>query len=362
MKMNSNARLSDLSSLVRSLKSRVTTIAQNAESFIAGDAEGIASAWSVSDGSPLWSINLEPSVSSIVFADEIVAIAHGASITAVNSDDGTLIWSIPVDGACDFVVFDGQSLWVTSSVYAIEIEDYVACRIMRIEPRRGVVEQSIPLTSKAWTLDAFGQGCILGLGRPQPGIYTIQTGKDDLHHLEGCPRAPISRSSKSPDNRISFTTSDFHAILMDQTGKIIDTVKDVSLAGFTHDGRWITYNQNGGTGNTEPFSKDLSGIPQHLTSTDNMTLLGMKKPGYFGVISIGKIRMKWTHTNEITIAHSHLDRTVLGCSNGDIYLLETSVLKRRITKSEFSDDDDSSIRARLRMLRFGEKSDSLEEK
>ena len=360
--MNSNARLSDLSSLVRSLKSRVTTIAQNAESFIAGDAEGIASAWSVSDGSPLWSINLEPSVSSIVFADEIVAIAHGASITAVNSDDGTLIWSIPVDGACDFVVFDGQSLWVTSSVYAIEIEDYVACRIMRIEPRRGVVEQSIPLTSKAWTLDAFGQGCILGLGRPQPGIYTIQTGKDDLHHLEGCPRAPISRSSKSPDNRISFTTSDFHAILMDQTGKIIDTVKDVSLAGFTHDGRWITYNQNGGAGNTEPFSKDLSGIPQHLTSTDNMTLLGMKKPGYFGVISIGKIRMKWTHTNEITIAHSHLDRTVLGCSNGDIYLLETSVLKRRITKSEFSDDDDSSIRARLRMLRFGEKSDSLEEK
>lgn len=360
--MNSNARLSDLSSLVRSLKSHVTTIAQNAESFIAGDAEGIASAWSVSDGSPLWSINLEPSVSSIVFADEIVAIAHGASITAVNSDDGTLIWSIPVDGACDFVVFDGQSLWVTSSVYAIEIEDYVACRIMRIEPRRGVVEQSIPLTSKAWTLDAFGQGCILGLGRPQPGIYTIQTGKDDLHHLEGCPRAPISRSSKSPDNRISFTTSDFHAILMDQTGKIIDTVKDVSLAGFTHDGRWITYNQNGGTGNTEPFSKDLSAIPQHLTSTDNMTLLAMKKPGYFGVISIGKIRMKWTHTNEITIAHSHLDRTVLGCSNGDIYLLETSVLKRRITKSEFSDDDDSSIRARLRMLRFGEKSDSLEEK
>ena len=362
MKMNSNARLSDLSSLVRSLKSHVTTIAQNAESFIAGDAEGLASAWSVSDGSPLWSINLEPSVSSIVFADEIVAIAHGASITAVNSDDGTLIWSIPVDGACDFVVFDGQSLWVTSSVYAIEIEDYVACRIMRIEPRRGVVEQSIPLTSKAWTLDAFGQGCILGLGRPQPGIYTIQTGKDDLYHLEGCPRAPISRSSKSPDNRISFTTSDFHAILMDQTGKIIDTVKDVSLAGFTHDGRWITYNQNGGTGNKEPFSEDLSGIPQHLTSTDNMTLLGMKKPGYFGVISIGKIRMKWTHTNEITIAHSHLDRTVLGCSNGDIYLLETSVLKRRITKSEFSDDDDSSIRARLRMLRFGEKSDSLEEK
>lgn len=360
--MNGNARLSDLSSLVRSLKSSVTTIAQNAESFIAGDTEGIASAWSVSDGAPLWSINLEPSISSIVFADEIVAIAHGASITAVNSDDGTLIWSIPVDGACDFVVFDGQSLWVTSSVYEIEIEDYVACRIMRIEPLQGVVEQSIPLTSKAWTLDAFGQGCILGLGRPQPGIYTTQTGKDDLLHLEGSPRVPISRSSRSSDNRMSFTTSDFHAIQIDQTGKIIDTVKDVSLAGFAHDGRWIAYNQNGRAENTESRAENLKGIPQHLTSTDEMTLLAMKKPDFSGVISIGKIRMNWTHTNEITIANSHLDRTVLGCLNGEIFLLETNVLKRRITKLEFSDDDDSLIRARLRMLRFGDKSNALEEK
>lgn len=360
--MNTNPRLSDLSSLVRSLKSPVTTIAQNAESFIAGDAEGIASAWSVSDGAPLWSISLEPSVSSIVFADEIVAIAHGGSITAVNSDDGTLMWSIPVDGACDFVVFDGQSLWVTSSVYEIEIEDYVACRIMRVEPRRGVVEQSIPLTSKAWTLDAFGQGCILGLGRPQPGIYTIQTGKDDLKHLEGSPKVPVSRSSASADNRMSFITSDFHAIQIDQTGKIIDMVKDVSLAGFAHDGRWITYNQNGGAGNTESRSENLNGIPQHLTSTDEMTLLAMKKPDFSGVISVGKIRINWTHTDEITTVHSHLDRTVLGCLHGDILLLETNVLKRRITKTEFSDDDDSLIRARLRMLRFGNKSNILEEK
>ena len=88
----------------------------------------------------------------------------------------------------------------------------------------------------------------------------------------------------------------------------------------------------------------------------------MKKPDFSGVISIGKIRMNWTHTNEITIANSHLDRTVLGCLNGEIFLLETNVLKRRITKLEFSDDDDSSIRARLRMLRFGDKSNALEEK
>lgn len=360
--MNSNARLSDLSSLVRSLKSSVTTIEQNAESFIAGDTEGIASAWSVSDGAPLWSINLEPSVSSIAYADAIVAIAHGASITAVNSDDGTLIWSIPVDGACDLVVFDGQSLWVTSSVYEIEIEDYVACRIMRIEPRKGIVEQSIPLKSKAWTLDAFGQGCILGLGRPQPGIYTIQTGNDVLHHLEGTPRAPISRSSTSADNHMSFTTSDFQAIQIDQNGKIIDTVKRVFLAGFMHDGRWITYNQNEGAENTEPLLEQLKGIPQYLTSTGEMTLLAMKKPELSGVISIGKMRMNWTHTDEITVVHSHLDRTVLGCLNGEILLLETNVLKRRITKSEFSEDDDSLIRARLRMLRFGDKNNSLEEK
>ena len=360
--MNSSARLSDLSSLVRSLKAPVTTIAQNAKSFIAGDAEGIASAWSVSDGAPLWSINLEPSVSSIVFADGIVAVAHGASITAVNPDDGAIIWTIPVDGACDFVVFDNQSLWVTSSVYEIEIEDYVACRIMRIEPRRGVVEQSIPLPSKAWTLDAFGRGCILGLGRPQPGIYTIKTGKDDLHHLEDSPRAPISHSSISSDNRMSFTTSDSHAIQIDQVGKIIDTAKDVVLAGFTHDGRWTTYNQNGEAGNAETDDEDLNGFPQHFTSTDEMTLLATRKPDSSGTVFIGKIRMNWTHTSEITTVHSYLDRTVLGCLNGEVLLLETNVLKRRITKPEFSDEDDSLIRARLRMLRFGDKSNTLEEK
>ena len=360
--MNSSARLSDLSSLVRSLKAPVTTITQNTKSFIAGDAEGIVSAWSVSNGAPLWSINLEPSVSFMAFADGIVAIAHGASITAVNPNDGAIIWTIPVDGACDFVVFDEQSLWVTSSVYEIEIEDYVACRIMRIEPLRGVVEQSIPLPSKAWTLDAFGRGCILGLGRPQPGIYTITSGKDDLYHLEDTPNAPISHSSISSDNRMSFTTSDSQAIQIDQVGKIIGTAKGVALAGFTHDGRWTTYNQNGETGSAEPDDEDLNGFPKHFTSTDEMTLLVTRKPDSSGTVFIGKKRMNWTHTSEITIVHSHLNRTVLGCLNGEILLLEDNVLKRRIVKSEFSEEDDSLIRARLRMLRFGDKSNTLEEK
>ena len=92
---------------------------------------------------------------------------------------------------------------------------------------------------------------------------------------------------------MSFTTSDFHAIQIDQTGKIIDTVKDVSLAGFAHDGRWITYNQNGRAENTESRAENLKGIPQHLTSTDEMTLLTMKKPDFGGVISI------WKNTNEL---------------------------------------------------------------
>lgn len=362
MEMNSSVRLSDLSSLIRSLKAPVTAIAQDNKSFIAGDSEGMVSAWAVSDGDLLWTIDLEPSTSSIAFADGVIAIAHGASITAVNPDDGALVWAIPVDGACDFVAFDGQSLWVTSSVYEIEIEDYVACRVMRIEPHRGRVQQSFSLPSKAWTLDAFGQGCILGLGRPQPGIYTIKSGKDELQHLEDTPRVPISCSSSSLDNRMSFTTSDFYAIQIDQDGKIIDTAKNAVLAGFTHDGRWITYDQNGGVVNAEFLDEGLNGFPHHLTSTDEMTLSVTRKPDSSGAISIGKIRMTWMHSSEITIVHSHSDRTLLGCLNGEIFLLETDVLKRRIAKSEFSDGDDSSIRARLRMLRFGDKSNNLEEK
>lgn len=362
MEINSSVRLSDISSLTRSLKAPITAIAQDNKSFIAGDSEGMVSAWAVSDGDLLWTIDLEPSTSSIAFADGIIAIAHGASITAVHPDDGALVWDIPVDGACDFVAFDGQSLWVTSSVYEIEIEDYVACRVMRIEPHRGTVQQSFSLPSKAWTLDAFGQGCILGLGRPQPGIYAIKSGKDELNHLEDTPRVPISCSSSSLDNRMSFTTSDFYAIQIDQDGKIIDTAKNVVLAGFTHNGIWITYDQNGGVVNMESSNEDLNGLPYHLTSTDEMTLSVMGKPDSLGAISIGKKRVKWLHSSEITIAHSHSDRIVLGCSNGEIFLLEADVLKRRIAKSEFSDRDNSSIRARLRMLRFEDKAKNLEEK
>ena len=183
-----------------------------------------------------------------------------------------------------------------------------------------------------------------------------------MNHLEDTPKVPISRSSSSLDNCMSFTTSDFYAIQIDQDGKIIDTSKNVVLAGFTHDGRWITYDQNGGVVNTESSDEDLNGFPYHLTSTDEMTLSVTRKPDFLGTISIGKKRMKWMHSSEITIVHSHSDRTVLGCSNGEIFLLEADVLKRRIAKSEFSDRDDSSIRARLRMLRFEDKSKNLEEK
>jgi len=360
--MNGSARLSDLTSLIRSLKASVTTIAQNDKSFISGDAEGMVSAWSVSDGANLWSIDLEPSASSIVFADDIVAIAHGGQITAVNPDDGTIIWAIPVDGACDLVVFDGQSLWVTSSVYEIEIEDYVACRIMRIEPRRGTIEQSIPLPSKAWTLDAFGHGCILGLGRPQPGTYIIKKGENGLSHLKATPRNPISHSSKSSDSRMSFTTSDFHAFQVDHEGKVLDIVEDAILAGFTHHGSWITYNQNGEVGNVKLDVENLNDSPQYLSSTDEMTLLVTGKPSSTGVAYIEKLQMKWTHTSEITKVHSHLDRIVLGCNNGDILLLEANVLKRRISESQFPDEDDSLIRARLRLLRIEDIENNLEEK
>lgn len=360
--MNGSARLSDLASMVRSLKAPVSAIAQDANSFIAGDSEGTVSAWSVLDGAHLWSIEVEPSVSSIAVADNIVAIAHGASITGVNYDDGAVIWANSVEGACDLVVFDEQSLWVTSSVYEIEIQDYVACRIMRVEPHQGLVEQSIPLASKAWTLDIFGRGCILGLGRPQPGIYTLQIGQDGLNHLEGSPRIPIIRSTTSSDNRISFTTSDQQAIQIDQTGEILDLEKDVLLAGYTHDGKWIRYGESGELDKEKNQAESFDEAPHHFTSNDEMTLISTKKPESSGAITLGKTRVNWAHSSEITIVQSYLDRTILGCFDGEIFFLENKVIKRRISKSEFFNHDDSSIRARLRMLRSGEIRNTMEEK
>jgi len=360
--MNGSARLSDLASLVRSLKAPISAIAQDTSSFIVGDSEGTVSAWSVLDGAHLWSIEVEPSVSSIAVADNIVAIAHGASITGINYDDGAVIWANSVEGACDLVAFDEQSLWVTSSVYEIEIQDYVACRIMRIEPRQGLVEQSIPLASKAWTLDIFGRGCILGLGRPQPGIYTLQIGQDGLKHLEGTPRIPIIRSSTSSDNRISFTTSDYQAIQIDQTGEILNLEKDVLLAGFRHDGKWTRYSERGEVDNQKNQPEGFDEIPYHFTSNDEMTLISTNKPESSGVISLGKTRMNWTHSSEITIVQSYLDRTILGCLDGEIFLLENKVIKRRIKKPEILSQDDSSVRARLRMLRSVDLRDTMEEK
>lgn len=353
--MAGHYQLTQIASIVRSLEAPVTSVIHNDTSFLAGDKNGTLTKWNISDGNRSWSKNLDPSISDICIQQKVIMVANGRYLSCLASEDGEVLWSVDFDGACDLVTLNQKTVWVTSSVYEIEIGHFVGCKVHELQIKDGKIVQSIELPSKAWSLEGRGFDCIIGLGRPEPGVYSVLSQNGKLTSVTGTPNLPIVRSVASGNGYISFLTASEVAFEINPDGYLHNTEHNATCVGYRHDGQWLTsarikeiYGQ--GRGETEIRIVEA----RDVVSSDDMTLITTDYNPTEGILDFGNSKINWSHEGEVTSYCGHGNIMSVGFSTGETMLLETGVIENRVESSEFPNHDDSNIRARLRMLRFEE--------
>ena len=162
--MEGHHQLNEIASFVRLLPTPITSVTHNENEVIAGDKGGNISKWCISNGRISWSRQLDPSVSDIHIVNNLVMVASGKYLYCLTLEEGSILWSVSFDGACDLLSPNEKTIWVTSSVYEIEIGHYVECKVQELDIQKGVLIQSVDLPSKAWSIESVGSDCILGLG------------------------------------------------------------------------------------------------------------------------------------------------------------------------------------------------------
>ena len=143
-------------------------------------------------------------------------------------------------GHVTLVTLNQKTVWVTSSVYEIEIGHFVGCKVHELQNKDGKIVQSIELPSKAWSLEGRGFDCIIGLGRPEPGVYSVLSQNGKLTSVTETPNLPIVRSVASGNGYISFLTASEVAFEINPDGYLHNTEHNATCVGYRHDGQWLT--------------------------------------------------------------------------------------------------------------------------
>ena len=351
--MEGHHQLNEIASFVRLLPTPITSVTHNENEVIAGDKGGNISKWCISSGRISWSRQVDPSVSDIHIVNNLVMVASGKYLYCLTLEEGSILWSVSFDGACDLLSPNEKTVWATSSVYEIEIGHYVDCKVQELDSQNGAMIQSLDLPSKAWSIESTGADCILGLGRPDPGVYFIRSGTGKLDPKTEAPDLPIIESVRSFKGCISFLTASGTAFEIDSRGRLQNIVDEATCVGYRHDGSWFCQSSKSNNGlNVSDDSLIRLAEARFVVCSETMTVTMTKSDPTKGIIQLNNLDVTWSHRGEVTSYNGQGDRISIGFSTGEIILLESKVVESRARAADINGEDRSEIRARLRMLRF----------
>jgi hypothetical protein len=344
--------LESLASFVRDLNSACSALLIEGNNLLAGSHEGLLKCWDSASGDLRWSVEVAGPISSLSIDNDRIYTTASASLHAIDMISGKLLWSRELEGGSDYVKASKGSVWATSSVYELEVADFIEATIWRFNEDGDKLERWI-IAERPWCFDLHKDGgVLLGLGRPRCGYLMIQPGEKPIHHqLET--ESPVTcgcRSSEDcfllghADGSISSIGSD---ILSDSGSNSL--VTDIYNLGS----EWISGHDDGSIRMNENQHRILGSI-------DSVSVLD--KDGWASswngsetqITILGDTTNTIPHNARVRQMHSSDVRLVVGDEQGRLFLLEAEIVERRLSESGDSNeisDQNSEIRARLRMLR-----------
>ena len=354
--------LGSLASLVRELGSACTVLRIAGDDLLAGSQEGVLACWSIDSGAERWRIEDEGPVSDLVIDGGRVYASASVSLRAIDIGTGEVLWDRELEGASDYVQACEGNIWAASSVYEIEISDYIEATVWRFD-ESGELQERWTEPERPWHFGLNDDGgVLLGLGRPRCGFMRIRSGEAASHHpIEG--DSPVTVGACGADGRFLFGHSDGRvSTILDSGAETFGEDASPVRAITGHSDSWIAGQESGlivssrGWTALVPGSVDSLSMGPSISQGEAVWASSWKEGS--ARISVldpdgGGSLLDLEHKHQIRHIQAGIGNVAIGDSAGRIHLIEAGVLARRAEESSDTASDDerrSRLMERLRQL------------
>ncbi len=359
------ASLESYSSFVREVDDECAFVRASGDFLFSGSRSGEVACWNISSGAEIWRMIFDGPCSDSDCNEEILFFCESGSIHAIRISSGEVIWSVRLEGSSDFVRVSNGFVWVTTSVYNFEIQDYSEGAVWQID-FGGDVRNRFETVGRAWSLSAQESQVVMGLSRPRCG-YAIVTEEDGIEYLELEEQHPVTIGNEGGDCPVVLGHS--NGMVTEIVGHKVGTTAhgESSVRAIDHSDGWVVGLDSGFVSSSEFFgswSVNLHGVIDivrfgpSLGDEKGVWASSWEKESKIFLIdsSDGSVELEISHHSRIGCSFSIGNTICFGDSSGCVYVVEEDVLRRRFSlpAEEISEEDrNSEMRRKIRGLRGG---------
>ena len=354
--------LEGLASLIRNIGGSCTLLNLRDGYLIAGTKSGKISCWRVSDGSNIWKRDFDgPCNDSDIFGP-CIYITESNKVHSIDFADGRVNWTVELEGSVDLISAGEEHVWVTSSVYNFEIQDFSEGAVCQID-LNGKRTGTWPTEGRAWSLSNVKGAAYLGLSRPRCG-YGIISHKG-IEYFPLGHSSPVTVGDGNGINGVIFGHSDGGASQL-VNGEISTFSARGSSATAIHcsDG-WIIGLENGeirGTGDFGSWRSKLEGqiegfsIGPPLGESPVLWASSWEDTSKISLFDIanGEVILKMEHSDRVSHMCGSQKVICFGDTKGNLLILEAEVFRRRLQEFRpafVKSGMESEMRRKIRELR-----------
>ena len=346
----SELSLEAISSYVRDLSSACSAVILTEDFLVAGSHDGLLICWEAAEGIERWRVSIDGPISDIYFDSDKLYVTASASLYAIDNQGGSIVWSNKLEGASDYVIVVDGSVWATSSIYELEVADFIESSIWRFDYSGNELDRWV-ISERPWHLASDGDGGILlGLGRPRCGYLRVRPGVD-LQHIPLSIESPITCGAGDIENILfGHSNGGVSSILSKISEHEHESLVTAIAVGKNG---WISGHDDGKVS----MESNASYLPGSIDSVEILETIGWASSyndSRVNVMILSDEEKTLTHDSRIRQMHSLGNYLALGDDKGRIFMIELEVMQRRLNSSHQAVADDSKksdLRAKLRMLR-----------
>ena len=346
--------IEDLASFVRDLGSECTTLNMGDNFLLAGSKIGRITLWDTNTGQEKWTTEVEGPISDLGI-DERIYLTASAELHAIDKENGAIEWSVDIGGSSDMIGINGEKIFVTSSLYEIEVQDYTETTFF-IFDKGGKLITNINFEEKPWFMGKQNHKIILGIGRPRCGILTVD-GEYNISHSKTDGDSPVNMGIKTNKGFLLGHSNGSITEIIDSDRKSIqcgnDSITAMSSAGFS----WQVGDKNGNIFSSDGWRKKLGNRINSIVEAKHhiwVSVTSEKNTVYLLDKKDGGIKHQFSHNNKIQLMELEDDNLAISDEEGKIMFFDMKTLDKRIkTVVEVSKDSErrNLLKKRLRALR-----------
>ena len=356
------ASLQDYSSLVREVEGECAFVRMTGEFLVSGSRSGEVACWEISNGTEMWRLSFEGPCSDADSNDGWLFFTESDRVHAIELGSGKEAWSVELEGSSDLVAVSSDFIWVTSSVYNFEIQDYSEGAIWQID-HSGEVRNRWDTVGRAWSLSDFQGRALMGLSRPKCG-YAIAS-EEGIEYLELEEKHPVTVGCKLVGGGVVLGHSNGSVTEIDEGGFSTASFGNSAVCSIDCRSGWVVGLESGGVSTSDSFgswsidsfdSIDVVSFGPSLNENAGVWYTSWNEGGAIFLVdsSIGSVQLEISHHSRIVTCFGTENTICLGDDAGCIHVIEKDVVRRRFKRLPGRDPDsgrDSEMRKRIRALR-----------